>query len=221
MKFVYRDMGHIISFEGGYVNELTVENKRMFFEMVSSITAQAEGGRGNCVLSISDKPVEFSKYAEPILLFTPFQINRKNLLTKLYSLMEKNALTAKNYMKTSEMLSGLESYMLQLAEELPFEVECKKLAIGNVIRALAPEIEEDGKSSLEKIFAYMEFIRELDCDKLFITVNMRTYFDDEAMENFIESVSLHDFKLLLLENSSGKILKNTKRFTIDSDLCEF
>ena len=44
---------------------------------------------------------------------------------------------------------------------------------------------------------------------------------DEEMEKFTESACLHDFKVLLLENYAGEVLKNTKRYIVDSDLCEF
>ena len=74
---------------------------------------------------------------------------------------------------------------------------------------------------IEKIFSYMELVRELDRDKLFIMVNMRSYFTDKDMEIFTQSVCLHDFKVLLLEAFEFPKLKNTKRFVIDSDLCEF
>ena len=42
-------------FGEGYVNELVVENKKMFFEIVSNITRQAEGEHGDCMLSIAEK----------------------------------------------------------------------------------------------------------------------------------------------------------------------
>lgn len=221
MKLTYRNMGHILCFGEGYVNELIVENKKMFFDLINSMTMQAEGLSGDCVLSISNKPVEFSKYADLTVQFAPFLLNRKTLITKLYNFLEKNALSAENYVETVEMLGKVERYLLQLAEDLPFEINCQKLAIGPIIRALSPEIEENDKNTLEKIFAYMELVRELDRDKLFIMVNMRTYFNDEDMSNFIESACLHDFKILLVENSSSIKLKNTRRFTVDIDLCEF
>ena len=135
--------------------------------------------------------------------------------------MEKNALNAENYVKTGEILGEIERYLLQLSEDLPFEINCQKLAIGPIVRALSPEIEENDKSTLEKIFTYMELVRELDRDKLFIMINMRTYFNDEEMSNFIESACLHDFKILLVENLSSTRLKNARRFTVDIDLCEF
>ena len=56
---------------------------------------------------------------------------------------------------------------------------------------------------------------------MLIMVNMRTYFSDEEMERFLESVCLHDFKVLLLESASLSNLKNAKRYTIDADLCDF
>lgn len=214
-------MEHILCFNEGYVNELVIENKKMFFDMVNSMAMQEGGLHGDCVLSVGDKPVEFNKYADLTLQFAPFQLNRKSLLSKLYSLLEKKALFPENYAKMGEVLSELEKYIFRLSEELPFEINCQKLAIGPVIRALSPEIEESDKSPLEKIFSYMELVRELDRDKLFIMVNMRSYFPDEEMEKFTESACLHDFKVLLLESCMASKLKHTRRFMIDCDLCEF
>ncbi len=221
MKLVYRDMEHILRFDEGCVNELVVENKKLFFEMASSIAMQVDGLHGDFVLSIADKPVEFGKYADLTVQFAPFQVNRKSLLTKLYTELEKKALIPENHVKTGELLGELEAYILQLSEDFPFEINCQKLAIGPVIRALLPEIDESDKSPLEKIFAYMEFVRELGSDKLFVMINMRSYFSDEEMEYFTESVCLHDFKVLLLENCASSPLNHIRRFVIDADLCEF
>ena len=214
-------MEQAIRFDGGYVNELIIENKKMFFNAVNSISMQIDGSHGDWILSIGNKPVEISKYADLTVQFAPFEINRKALLTKLYNTLEQKALLPENYLKTSEMLSNLERYVLYLSEDLPFEITCKKLSMGPIIRAISPEIEGVDKSPLEKIFAYMELVRELDRDRLFIMVNMRTYFSDEDMASFIESVCLHDFRVLLLENNSQAILNNTSRCTVDIDLCEF
>lgn len=221
MKLVYKDMGHVISFDGGYVNELVVENKKMFFDIANSATVQSEGETGDFLLSISDNPVEFSRYADVTVQFAPFQINRKSLLTKLYNSLEKKALLAENYKTTVELLSELERYLLHLAEDMPFELDCQRLSIGPIIKAISPVIDEADKTPIERIFAYMEFVRELDRDRLFIMINMRTYFTDREMETFVESVCLHGFKVLLIENSVQAKLKNIKRYTVDEDLCEF
>lgn len=221
MKWVYNNIGHVLDFNEGSVKELLVENKPLFFRMVNSMAMQMEGAQGDCVLSVADKPVEFGKYADLTVQFAPFQLNRKALLSKLYTALEKQALAAEKYYQTAELLGGLERYVLQLAEDFPFDIHCQKLAVGPIIRALAPEIEEGDKRPLEKLFAYMELVRELDRDKLFIMVNMRSYFSDDEMDCFAESAVLHDFKVLLLENSASDKLKHAQRYVIDNDLCEF
>lgn len=221
MKLVYKDMGHILRFGEGYVNELIIEKKKMFFDVVDSMHRQTEGLHGDCVLSISNRPVEFGKYADLTVQFAPFQMNRKSLLTKLYAALERKAQNSETYLKTGELLGKLERYILGISEELPFAINCQKLAIGPIIRALSPEIEESDKEPIEKVFAYMELVRELDRDKLFVMVNMRSYFSDEEMEKFTESVSLHDFNVLLLESHEAPKLNYTKRYVVDTDLCEF
>ena len=140
--------------------------------------------------------------------------------TKLHSALEHKALLAENYTQTGNLLVEIERYVLYLSEELPFDVNCQRLAIGSIIKAVSPEIDDTDKSVLEKIFAYMELVRELDRDRLFIMVNMRSYFTDEDMQTFAESVNLHGFRVLLLESSAQSQLKNTKRYIVDEDLCE-
>lgn len=221
MKLVYKNVGHILRFEGGYVNELIIENKKLFFDVVNSTIVQADGLHGDWVLSIKDTPVEFSKHTDVTLQFAPFQLNRKSLITKLCAELEKNAVKAESYMKTNELLCELEAYVHTLAEELSFDIDCKKLAIGQIIRALAPEVDESDKSPMERIFSYMETVRELDRDRLFIMINMRSYFGDTDMNSFVQSVCLHDFKVLLLESTSSSPLIGCKRYTVDEDLCEF
>ncbi len=221
MKLVYSNMGHILCFGEGYANELVVENKRLFLEMVESIISQSEGASGNFVLSKNDKPIEISKNIDITIQFAPFEVNRKSLLTKLCAAIEARAMLAENYTKTAELLTAIEGFAHQMSDELSVEIDCEKIAIGPIIKAISPVVEMEDKTPLEKIFSYMELVRELDRDRLFIMVNMRTYFSDCDIESFIETVTLHDFKLLMLESSSFPPLKRVKRYTIDDDLCEF
>lgn len=126
MKLVYENMEHILRFGEGYINELIVENKKMFFKMVNSVCMQADGLQGEFVMSISDKVVEFGKNAEVIIQFAPFQMNRKSLLTKLHASLEQRATDVDFYLETLEILKGLESFVSRLAGDLPFEIDCKK-----------------------------------------------------------------------------------------------
>lgn len=221
MKLAFKDFERVISFTPGVAIELVIENKGCFFKTVSGLSTQIEGEPGDAVLSIGNKPVELSRYADIILQFAPFSLNRKALLTKLTNAIEKRAVSAELYMRAQSILSEIESLVQDAADDFPFEIDCSKIAIGPILRSIGIEVSEDDKSTLEKIINYMEIVRELDKDRLFIMVNMRTYFSDDEMSAFVDTACLHDFKVLLLESATGKLLKNTKRYTVDEDLCEF
>ena len=65
----------------------------------------------------------------------------------------------------------------------------------------------------------MELIREFVGDKLFVTVNFRSWFDDDSTELFMKTVLEHKYKLLMLESSERKRLSSEKRIIIDEDMC--
>ena len=77
MKLAYKELEQVLRWEGGVANELVVENKKLFFEMVNSLAVQSEGQAGNWVLSQAERPLEFSRFADVTLQFAPFPINRK------------------------------------------------------------------------------------------------------------------------------------------------
>lgn len=68
---------------------------------------------------------------------------------------------------------------------------------------------------------YMELSRELERDKLFIFVNLRSYYADEEIQSFLDSIIAHEFRVFLIDSVSRERLFNELRVTIDDDLCEF
>ena len=221
MKLCFPQIENVIKIDGTNVNEVVIENQTLFRTFIEDLNLSVNGTKGESVLSIQERPVDMSKYSQIITEFAPLQLNKKTLITKITQILEKEALNENNYLSTMELMRSVECYLNDLSLELPCEIMFTKATIGNLIKALSPEIVEEGKETIEKILDYMELVRELEREKLFILVNIRSYFNDETMEKFIETVLLHDHKILMLESQSRKRLTRTQRLTIDSDLCEF
>lgn len=70
------------------------------------------------------------------------------------------------------------------------------------------------------VLDYMELVREFGRDKLFIFVNMRSFYSQNYMELFSETVIKKELKVLLVDNFAYQLIKNEKRVVIDNDLCE-
>ena len=76
------------------------------------------------------------------------------------------------------------------------------------------------RSKLDYQPGYMSLVREHDREKLFISVNMRSYYTDEQMNTFLRTLLGHDYRVVLIESVAREKLSDTKRIILDKDLCE-
>lgn len=171
-------------------------------------------------MSVGDRPVSFASNAELIDSWLNFSLNRKTMINKVIGALEQKAV-CEAYLQTAELLGGVERLVMELSESFPCDLVCKKLTIGNVFRGIGVELAEEGADPLEKLLDYMELVREFDREKLFFLVNLRSWYPDETIELFLQSVLGHGYKVLLIDSRDCQRLPSERRVTIDSDLCEF
>lgn len=221
MKLCYPEIENVFSFSDNKITTLVLENPRLFREFIYDLFEQSQGSDGKAVFSINDSPVSFAKNTELFTTFTPFDINTKALLAKIQGILEKTAVSSENYLSTQNILLENEKWLTNIAEELPCEIEASKLNHSTLIKAFGISIRDDSESLCEKLLNYMELVRELDRDKLFIFINLRSYIEDSQLSLFFDSVIKHGFKIFLIDSSAKNILPFENRTVIDEDLCEF
>lgn len=133
--------------------------------------------------------------------------------------MQKLAMDEEHYYQTSELITLLESYLLDLSVELTGNIELSKITWENTIKAVGVEFADNYDSLAEKILDYMELVREYDSERIFITLNLRSYISDNEMNKFVNDVVVRGYKLLMLENTEYPIIEHEKRYIIDADKC--
>ena len=100
MKFVYPDLHTVEDLSDGDLHVLVIENQDLFQKLLRDMTGQIAGETGYAVLSEADTPLNFSKHAEIIDRFVPFEMNRRALLTRIAAALEKDALSEQHYAGT-------------------------------------------------------------------------------------------------------------------------
>ncbi len=222
MTFCFPEIGGYFDTSIERVNTIVIENQPLFRKIIEEIYSQIDGFSGSCVIGDSGhKTLDFSKNAELFTSFVPFEINRKNLVSKIVSAVEKESLNGYRYEQTMSILSEIERYMDGLTSSFDCNLTYSKITSASLIKAVGIEIVDDYSSLAEKIIDYMELVREFDREKLFFTVNLRSYVDDVETEQFLKTVKNHDFNLIMFENKEYNRLEHEFRRTIDEDLCEF
>lgn len=204
----------------GDVFSLVIENQTLFRKYLMDLHNQVNGLDGEIVLSENSKLLPIKQYVDILDTFTPFEINTKTVLNHIYSTLCQKAMSEDTYVKTTELLSRIERYMTELCFDLPVDTEYKKLDISSVVKAVQPMIVNDSETDIETILDYMSLMLDFEHKKLFVFVNLRSYFPDHEIELFIKTVKLKQMQVMLLESSSRRKTDGMKQLIIDSDLCE-
>lgn len=221
MNLAHPQLDHVLNAGGRYVSSLVIEQPQFFRELLQDIDAQISGGKGKTVLSSDGVILPFAHHAEIIDGFLHFQIGRKPLLTKLVNRLEVLAMGGENYLRTVHLTAEFENYITELSMDLPCGVYCSKMNFGGILRAVGVDIVDDHDSDLERLLDYMTLTRELEHERLFILVNLRSYYSDAEVEAFFASVLDHELLILPVDSVSRARLPNEQRVTVDDDLCEF
>lgn len=224
MKFVYSEINEVFHWNQPFIPTLVIENQSLFRRLIKDFYLSINGVKTSAILSKNNKPIEFSKYAEIITDYINFNINQKSLLNKICASLAYNAVSAENYINTQKLLAEIENSLKEWSFEYPCDIIATKISVSNLLKAIGVEINNNYNNDCEdaeRIIDYMELVREFDCDKLFIIINMRSYFSDEIIDNFIKTSLSHEYKVLMIDSKSHPLLTKEKRLTIDIDLCEF
>lgn len=203
------------------VTSLVIENPVFYRELMMDLYAQMDGMAGKFVLSHEGKTLSIATWVELIDNVLHFDLNTRTLLGKVQSAMEQTAVNETFFLKTAELLQQLERYTQELAFQFDCDILCKHCSVSGLLKAVGISLRDDYEDPLERLTDYMELIREFDREKLFVLVNLRSFFDDDHVGKFLETVSAHGYRLLLLDGIERKKLPQERRITIDNDLCEF
>lgn len=220
MRFVYPTIYEVFNTENGFYNSIVIENKHLLAEIITDLYNQKNGNTGKVVVSENDEPIPVAKNVEIIDKFIPFDLNTKTIINGVANAIEKCAVNEENIGKTLSLVAEIEKYLMELAFEFPCSISFTSISATSLIKHSGITVESELSRISEKVCEYMELVTEFDRKKLFVTVNMRSFVDDDEMEQFAETVIGHGYDVIAIESCAYKKLKNEKRLIIDDDLCE-
>ena len=219
MIFVHPEIDYEFDTTGEKVNTIIIENPQFFCRIVNEIYRQTEGDDGKAVVSKNGKIIDLNKNVELLTSFVPFEINRKSIVSKINTEVEKSIISGEKYLKMTELLAQIESLIEAAAFEYNCNIELTKMSVGSIIKAVGITVCDDYDSLAEKVLDYMELVRDFEADKLFITVDLRDYLSDKEMGEFLETIISHQYNLIMIESHERQLLPAENRLVIDSDLC--
>ena len=198
---------------------LVIENPDAMYRFINDIYIQSIGEEGEIILSEESKILKLSKCVELITTYIPFDINEKRILNKIVGILEKEAVNELNYGKTMELLAQIENYVSSLTDMFNYSFDYSGISVTSLIKMCGISIIDDSLCKVDKLVIYMDMVRELLGDKLFVFVNPTSYYPKDMMLNFIETVKTKGHKVLIVDSMCRDYIKDIDRLIIDDDLC--
>ena len=205
------------------INTVIIENPAcsITYRFVNDLWCQSHGESGEAVLSRDDLPVPIHGNIELLTDFFPFDINRKNLITRISSKLEKQAVSPEFYEKSQLLLSNVENLIHELAYYNDLDLDFPKLSLSSILKSSGICLKEDDLSLPEKILTYIDLMNSNALASIFVFVNLRSIMNEKTIENFTDCCCSHEYNIMLIDNHANKIFSREQRSVIDIDLCEF
>lgn len=218
MKFYFEPLNTPIILSDEYSSVLVIENQALFYNVCNSLYEQSNKCSGILILSDNEKVLDFAKSAEVILQFVPFESNKKSLITKLYKRISEDA-NAIFYDETSVVISELSRYIYKLIDEYNFDLEIDDVDVQGLLKLFNVKFSSDNSNLAEKLFSYCKNVVNLEGNKLFIFVGLRSYMTDDEFFSFTKTLIDHKIVSLFVESVDRRVSCNDVKTVIDADLC--
>lgn len=219
MKIAMEGLFEPIIIEEGSTVSLCIENQKLFRTVVEDIHLQMSGQGGLLVFSLNDALIKPQNKIVIMDQFAPFEINTKDIKNGLCTALEKEAMSEEHYNETMKLLTDIELYFDKLSNS-NYNMVLSKLNVNSIIKGLSPMLVEDYESPMEAMLDYMDHMTEFLGEKLFVAINLRSYFLDEELVGIVETIKAKGMRLFLLESLERDKIDGIKTLVIDNDLCQ-
>lgn len=221
MKLVHPDFLFQIEFEECKITNVIIESPRIFEEVLGELYIQIIGDLGGWVLSEDSTPIEIKKYSEIIMNPFDLDINNKRILGKLYDNIKSNTLKTELYIKWNELYPNIADVVNVLIEEFDYNLEYNdEIEIKEVLKLLNLRFIVDSENSLEKIIDYMNLHNSILGTKLFVLVNIKSFYSEEKLKFLYEQAFYKKYNILMLDNKEYRRKSIDEiRYIIDEDGC--
>ncbi|NLD50850.1 MAG: type II-A CRISPR-associated protein Csn2 [Clostridiaceae bacterium] len=222
MKLVHPLFSKPIEFKENIINVLIVENQSVFSNMVSDLLAQLNNQEGEFVLSRNYEPIAIAKETE--LIINPFDItlNDKRIINRLYNELNRIASGEEILSETQRIRSEIEKYLTRIIENVDYFIDFEsELDITSLLKASNIRITFSGSTLVEKVMDYINVLKNLCNTRLFLFVNIKTFFSDKELTELYKYIEYNKLDILIIENTvrEKKFAQEAIRI-IDVDLCE-
>ena len=221
MKLSHYLLNNPVEWKEYYINTFVIENSKLYREFLEEIYKQASGENGGFALSEGLEALSFQKSVEVIgnLIEVNGEGNKKISSAIIKDLTdiavnEQGDKLMDLYMNINDTISNL---VFESGQDLIFD-EINDISQILKLYNLRPDFES--LTLAEKTIFYMELCEKYLKKKLFIFLNIHSFFSKEEIDLIFKSIVYKKYNVFIVERYDTKASSMEQKRIIDIDLCE-
>lgn len=222
MKLVHPDIRMQIAFQPGVVTELILEEQNFFAKYFFELYRQIHGEEGQFVLSEDGCILKINNYMDCIINPYDMNVNTKKILTKVHSEIKSEIHDTGLFLEYEELLVNIHQFASHITECIDTPLIYDAITdSGQILKLLNFKIAMDNTTRIvEQLVDYLKILSEYTEVRLLVLANIKSYISCEDMKYLQEICAYLKLSILLLENSEGYQIENSKKYIIDKEGCE-
>lgn len=219
MKLAHPDLAEPLTWEGGGLQAMVVENRAYFSSLTQSLLGQAAGEKGPFVLSDVGTILDISRAAD--ILLSPFSMSTEQTKMQGGIIKELTDIAIHDHPnKMCDLFSGINAFAQTLIFDSGEAYRYTQLSDPiPLLKAMRIMPDDTDLPLAERLLLYFRMNEKFCQKKLFVLFHLSMFLQEEEMLSFQKSVEYEKYSVLLLEGTDRLPIAVKKRI-IDGDLCE-
>lgn len=220
MKLAHPMLSLPFKWEEEHVNSFVIENATMYRNFLTELYDQCSGLNGDFVLSNNLELLEISKNIEMVGNVLEIDHNNKKIVSGIVKELTDVAINDLHtevlelYSKINETISNI---IFESGNDIVFD---DINDISQLLKLYNVRPDSEDLSLAEKILSYMNLCEKYLGKKLFVFLNIHSYFSKGEMELLFQDFIYRKFNVLLIERYDYQTVKGESKRILDRDLCE-
>ena len=220
MKLSHPMLNHPIDWEKSKINSFVIENSVMYRNFIRELYDQVSGMKGEFVLSHDCELLDISKNIEMIGNVLDMDMDNKRIISGIVRELTDIAVNEKSLEinEIYEKINGLISDVIFVSNNDIIFDDIND--ISHIFKMYNVRPDAENLSLAEKIIMYLELCEKFLNKKIFVLLNLHSFFTKQEMELLLEDIVYRKFNVFLIERYDYNALPQETKRIIDIDLCE-
>ncbi|MBO5439994.1 MAG: type II-A CRISPR-associated protein Csn2, partial [Clostridia bacterium] len=215
MKLIHPILNNPINWKDNSINSFVIENPIIYRDFIKELYDQLEGSRGKFVLSKDEEILELSKYTEMISDIIQINTENKKIITGIIKELTDISINER-HLELTELYRKINEELNEIIFSSGMDIVYDDINDISQILKLYNVKPNDEKTSLaERILFYMELCEKYQKKKLFVFLNLHSYFTRHELELLFKNIQYSRHNVFIIERYDYKALPQEIKRIID------